>query len=513
MSEQQKKQEETEAQHTQDTTQNRAEVKKDFKGLIESTKIFLHELLDVRPNTDQEATKKAIIDDIPFKGHTSWILICSIFIASVGLNANSTAVVIGAMLISPLMGPILGIGMSLAINDIDTLRRSLKNFAVMVVLSVLTAYLFFLLFPLKVESSELLMRTAFDLRDVLIAFFGGLALVIARAKKGTMASVIYGVAIGTALMPPLCTVGFGIAWGNWDYALGALYLFTINSIFIGLATFLVIKYLRFPMVRYANSARRRAIARFASLLGVLVMIPAGFTFWDALQESFYRRQAQQFVNEEIATYQFAEGGRFVENLTDIEYQRTSIFKTISNTLFGKEESKKPEAPSIELVFMGNERIPESVIATWNAQKNENKDFDRLRETKLQIIQGAQNERLDQSKYIEELYESQKANLLGKDERIRLLQSEVARLKKSVARDIPFADISKEAKANYNDLISLEYDNAVRTDFSKIDTMAIFEIKWKKGVGKNQILRDNKKIHDWLKVRLKDESILLREMVQ
>ena len=152
-----------------------------------------------------------IIDDIPFKGHTAWILVCSILVASVGLNANSAPVIIGAMLISPLMGPILGIGLSIAINDIDTLRRALINFAVMVFLSVLTAYLFFEIFPLREESSELLARTSPDIRDVLIAFFGGLALIIARTKKGTIASVIFGVAIATALMPPLCTAGFGLA--------------------------------------------------------------------------------------------------------------------------------------------------------------------------------------------------------------------------------------------------------------------------------------------------------------
>ena len=489
------------------------EVKKDFQGFLGSAKKFLSELLDIRTNTDQAATKEAIIADIPFKGHTSWILICSIFIASIGLNANSTAVVIGAMLISPLMGPILGIGMSLAINDIDTLRRSLKNFAVMVVLSVLTAYLFFLIFPLKVESSELLSRTAFDIRDVLIAFFGGLALVIARAKKGTIASVIFGVAIATALMPPLCTVGFGLASGSWDYAGGAMYLFTINTIFIALATFLVIKILRFPMVRYANSARRRTIGRIASSLGVLVMIPAGFTFWDALQESFFEKQAQQFISEEVATYQFSEGGgRFLENLTDVDYNHVSTFRKTMNLVFRGSE-KKESQPSIELVFMGNERIPQNVISTWNAQKNENKNFDRLRNTELQIIQGSQNEELDQLKYVNELYESQKNDLLGKDERIKLLQSEVNRLKMLEARQIPFADISKEAKANYENLVSLEYDNAVRTDFTKIDTLDIFEAKWKEGISKNQLDQDHKRIHEWLKVRLKNDALQLRDVVQ
>ncbi|MDA9089959.1 DUF389 domain-containing protein, partial [Maribacter arcticus] len=281
------------------------EVKKDFQGLLGSVKKFLSELLDIRTNTDQQATKEAIIADIPFKGHTSWILICSIFIASIGLNANSTAVVIGAMLISPLMGPILGIGMSVAINDIDTLKRSLKNFTVMVILSVITAYLFFNFFPLRDESSELLARTEPDIRDVLIAFFGGLALVIARAKKGTIASVIFGVAIATALMPPLCTVGFGLAIGNWSYATGALYLFTINTIFIALATFLVIKLLRFPMVRYVNSQRRRLIGRLASLLAILVMIPAGFTFYNVFQKSLFTRDANNFIVENIAPYQFS----------------------------------------------------------------------------------------------------------------------------------------------------------------------------------------------------------------
>ena len=190
--------------------QNKEAVKKDAQGLFKSIHKFLSDLLDFREDTDREATIKAIESDIPFKGATAWILICSIFVASVGLNANSTAVVIGAMLISPLMGPILGVGMSIAINDIDTLRKSLINLATMIGLSLATAFLFFWLFPLREDTSELLGRVRPDIRDVLIAFFGGLALIIARTKKGTIASVIFGVAIATALMPPLCTAGYGL---------------------------------------------------------------------------------------------------------------------------------------------------------------------------------------------------------------------------------------------------------------------------------------------------------------
>ncbi|MGB5666601.1 MAG: DUF389 domain-containing protein [Maribacter sp.] len=467
------------------------EVKKDIQGLVGSTKKFLSELLDIRKNTDQEATKDAIIADIPFKGHTAWILVCSIFIASVGLNANSTAVVIGAMLISPLMGPILGIGLSLAINDIDSLRRSLKNFAVMVVLSVLTAFLFFYLFPLRNESSELLARTSPDIRDVLIAFFGGLALVIARAKKGTIASVIFGVAIATALMPPLCTVGFGIAIGNYEYATGAMYLFSINTIFIALATFLVLKLLRFPMVRYVNSKRRRLIGRVASLVAILVMIPAGITFWGALQESLFRKQAQNFIQEKVAPYQFEGAGRFMEDFTDIEYND------------GKN-------PVIELVFMGNETIPDNVIATWNKQKNDDASFSRLKETELHIIQGAKNEQLDQLKYVDQLYETQKSELIDKDEKIRFLEGELGKL---VRLSIPFADISAEAKTNYENLESLGFSPSIQTDFKKTDTIPIFEVKWKRDAKRFQTEVDTKKLHDWLKLRLKDSTIQIKEVIQ
>ncbi len=474
---------------TEEPSASKEEVKRDFRGLLESTKTFLKELLDIRPNTDQEATKEAIVADIPFRGHTSWILICSIFIASIGLNANSTAVVIGAMLISPLMGPILGLGMSLAINDVDTLRRSLKNFTIMVVLSVLTAYLFFAIFPIQDESSELLARTAPDIRDVLIAFFGGLALVIARAKKGTIASVIFGVAIATALMPPLCTVGFGIAIGNWDYALGALYLFTINTIFIALATFLVIKLLRFPMVRYANSQKRRMIARIASIIAVLVMIPAGITFVKAFKESNFRNQAQQFVNQKIAPYQFSEGGRFMDNFTDVRYNN------------GIDSY-------IELVFMGDEVIPDNIIATWENQKNN--EFPILKDTELHIVQGSKNEQVDQLKYVNELYESQKNQLMGKDDKIALLETELIRLKKYASKEIPFRDISAEAKANYENLVSLEYGNTLKTDFDKTDTLTVFQVQWAPGLGAQRISAENKKLHQWLKIRLKDTTVQLRE---
>ncbi|WP_088341500.1 DUF389 domain-containing protein [Robiginitalea sediminis] len=463
-------------------------VKKDFKGLLGSVRKFLSELLDIRGNTDQDAAKEAIIADITFKGHTAWILVCSIFIASVGLNANSTAVVIGAMLISPLMGPILGIGMSIAINDIDTLRRSLKNFTVMVVLSVLTAYLFFEFFPLRDESSELLARTAPDIRDVLIAFFGGLALVIARAKKGTIASVIFGVAIATALMPPLCTVGFGLAISNWDYAAGAMYLFIINTIFIALATFLVLKLLRFPMVRYANSKRRRFIARMASLVAVAVMVPAGLTFYQVFQESRYRIQANEFIAETIGVYEFPGNGRYMPNLSQILYE-------------------DDETSSIELVCMGDDPIPENVIESWRNRKNQ---YSKLQDTELKIVQGGQDDSEEKFRYVSELYEAKKVELLNKDERIRLLEEELSQMQSFSSALLPFADITAEARANYEDLAGLGFAYTLQTDFSKTDTIPVFEVRWKEDVPPARQQENLQKMANWLQVRLKNPKIQVRE---
>jgi uncharacterized hydrophobic protein (TIGR00271 family) len=463
------------------------QAKKDFQGFYGSARKFLFGLLNIRQNTDQEATKEAIIADIPFKGHTVWILICSIFIASIGLNANSTAVVIGAMLISPLMGPILGIGMSIAINDVDTLRRSLKNFAVMVIISILTAYLFFKFFPLSDESSELLARTEPDIRDVLIAFFGGFALVIARAKKGTIATVIFGVAIATALMPPLCTAGFGLAISNWEYASGAMYLFTINTIFIALATVIILKLLRFPMVKYINSRKRRLYARITSLIAFLVMIPAIVTFYNVWEKSRYMRQAQDLINNTIELYKFKDRGRYLDNLTEINYNRKG-------------------GSTIELVCMGDELIPDNVIASWIEQKN---SFSKLGDTELKIVQGGRDDSEIKFNYINELYENKKAEVLNKDERINLLESEIAKLSKLTTKQIPFEQISAEAKLNYENIESLGFAYTITTDFSKTDTIPIFEVSWKKGTNRRTITEDREKLSNWLKLRLNDKKIRLR----
>jgi len=469
-------------------------VVKDAKGLVNSTKHFLSGIFGFKQDTDRDATIDAIKADIPFKGATAWILICSIFVASAGLNYNSTAVVIGAMLISPLMGPILGIGMSIAINDIDTLKKSLINFAVMVVLSVLTAYLFFEFFPFKEDSSELLARTRPDIRDVLIAFFGGLALIIARTKKGTIASVIFGVAIATALMPPLCTVGYGLAKGTeagmtpgssgYTYALGAIYLFTINTIFIALATFIVLKLLRFPMQKYVNSKKRRNIARFATLVAIVVMIPATWTFIKVLRESGYQKDYKSFIEKNVTQ-------------NDELWLRTSSMdmknKTIKLSFFGELDEAVKTALQNEL--SDKNRYPNIYDFTPNFDGGTTK-------RSYDIVLGQ----------LDNAYQ----RLEEKDSLISSLNSQIDTLKVRLEKTTnsldanDFVTLAKDAKIQFSDLQYFGYAKMLESsDFRKADTIAIARVRWNTTLTDSIMTVREQELNEWLKKELNIEKLLIK----
>ena len=479
---------EEENSQDQNIEQTKEAIKEDAKGLFVSLKQFLFGLLDFRLDTDRDATIEAIKLDIPFKGATAWILICSIFVASVGLNANSTAVVIGAMLISPLMGPILGVGLSVAINDIDTLRKSLINFGVMIVLSIITAFLFFWTFPLSEETSELLGRTRPDIRDVLIAFFGGLALIIARTKKGTIATVIFGVAIATALMPPLCTAGYGLAIGNWKYFFGAMYLFTINSIFIALATFLVLKLLRFPMLKYVNSKKRSRIAKLATFLAILAMIPAGFTFVNVLKESNFKRDARNFINNELVA------------LPHHEYIKKNAFYEFS----------KDSISYIELNTFGLDEIPESTIAVLRNRMKSN-DYKALNESKLNFNQN-KSKNIDNLKYMEELRYRDSLDLLSQTQKIQFLEDKVTQLAKLERNYIAFEELTQEVKIIYENIEEFSYSNVITSNFAKIDTLSVFTVKWDKGTTTEEsIIKDKAKLERWLKVKLNLDTLVVKSV--
>ena len=440
---------------------SKSALKQDVKGLFSSLKLFLIELLDFRHDTDREATISAIKADISIKGATAWILICSIFVCSVGLNANSTAVVIGAMLISPLMGPILGVGLSIATNDIDTLKKSMINLGTMLLLSLFTATLCFLFLPLYEDNSELLGRVKPDIRDVLIAFFGGLALIIARTKKGTIATVIFGVAIATALMPPLCTAGYGLSQGNWEYFRGAMLLFIINTIFIALATFLLLKFLRFPMVTYANSKRRRNIARIAAAVAFTLMLYAGWTFYDVLKESQYDSDYEKFKKNEI------------QNNSSLWLQRDNI---------------DTDSKTITLTFNGD--ISD---ATKSDLINELNTYQYIKNFALSI-NGNSNRSTDK---ILELYDIALDKIEALTYTIDSLKL-VLEATQNSKFNTDFLNVARDAKIQFPELVSFGYSKFLQSsDFRSTDTIYVARLKWDSIILDSLRTQKTKALKAWL----------------
>lgn len=237
---------------------------------------------------------------VEMEGTNLWVLIFAIFIASIGLNVNSTAVIIGAMLISPLMGPIIGVGYGAGIYDFSLIRHALKNLAIAIFISLLTSTVYFLISPLTNAQSELLARTTPTLWDVLIALFGGLAGIIGVTRR-EKSNVIPGVAIATALMPPLCTAGYEIANGSWVYAAGALYLFTINSVFIALSSMFIIRYLHVQPKSFVDTKTTRRIKRYTFMIALLTTLPSFYLAYILVQDEVFKAKATQFVNDKISS--------------------------------------------------------------------------------------------------------------------------------------------------------------------------------------------------------------------
>ncbi|OXA76212.1 hypothetical protein B0A65_20245 [Flavobacterium frigidimaris] len=249
-----------------------------------------------------EENKKSVIENITnavsFRGSNIWILACAIIIASVGLNVNSTAVIIGAMLISPLMGPIVGAGFGLGMYDFELLKKSIKNLIIATLVSLVTSTLYFYASPFKEAQSELLARTSPNIYDILIAFFGGLVGVIAvtRLEKG---NPIPGVAIATALMPPLCTAGYGLALGNYIYFLGAMYLYTINCVFICIATFLIVKYLKYPITKQLDQKHQKRVKYGISILILFLITPSVYFAYQLYNQKSYNSRVEVFLQDEF----------------------------------------------------------------------------------------------------------------------------------------------------------------------------------------------------------------------
>lgn len=299
----------------------------DSKNLLKKLKHYFSWYFDMSDDLeDKQLIIENIKDGVSFRGTNVYILIAAIFVASLGLNVNSAAVIIGAMLISPLMGPIMGMGLGIGILDYSLIKRSFRNLAIAAAVSIATSAVYFLISPLSENRSELLARTSPTIYDVLIAFFGGCAGILAVSSK-QKGNVLPGVAIATALMPPLCTAGYGLATLQLNYFLGAFYLFLINSIFIGTATALGTKFFHFPLTQHADTRQTKRVSRIVYAIIILTLIPSIYLTVQMFRENYFRADANRFIEQE---FQFPN-----THILDKKVEMHKGKKTITVTLIGQ----------------------------------------------------------------------------------------------------------------------------------------------------------------------------------
>ena len=423
--------------------------------LISSIKFFFKETFNIIDDTDVNATIDDIKAGVPIKGQTAWVLIFSILIASAGLNTSSPAVVIGAMLISPLMGPIMGIGLSLGINDIFLLRKAVKNFGIMVGLSLMTSFLYFSIPVFQNETPELIARTGPDVRDVIIAFAGGLALIIAFSRRSKAITTISGVAIATALMPPLCTAGFGLATGKWHFFGGAMFLFSINTIFIATATFIIVRFLKFPFEHYLDSKRKKIISNVIYVSAFVILIPSVFFFYKLYKQSDFNQTISHFIQDQK------------------EKNGVLIFD------IDKDYSKK----EVSFAIIGN-KINQNDLNLLRTNLS-NKGYNNV---KINVIKNYQ--------------ESEGNKNLNVDEKILLTYQKIANNQYPIASI--FESISKEIHAIDSDIVEVSYGRILKSNFNSIDTIPTFYVQWKEDAQDVELKND--KIQNWLRVKTENQKL-------
>jgi hypothetical protein len=365
----------------------------------------------------------------------------------------------------------------------------------MVFLSVFTAYLFFSFFPLREESSELLSRTKPDIRDVLIAFFGGLSLIIAKTKKGTISPVIFGVAIATALMPPLCTVGYGLAVGKIQFAVGAMYLFIINSLYIVLSTFLIVKLLRFPLINYVNSSKRRLISRIVTIFSILMLIPAIYTFLGVLYESKFNNSLKEF-------YEFELDG--IKN-KDYLIMNSKVEYDIGENNYIPWQDK---LSVITFNSYGLEPVSKDIIAFL---KTRVKKYPQLSLTSIVFNQQEiENDFKEQKRFLVELRKIDSLEISSKTKQIEQLENKLKEFEKVESLNVLYKTIIQDIKFNYEDIEEINLQNVISLVNSN-DFEPIFLIKWKDSMLSQEILVQENKIREWLSFKLESESFQLKRL--
>ena len=431
---------------------------------------FLKTTLNLTNDVDIQAAIEDIRSNIPFRGPNVYILFVAIIIASVGLNVNSIPVIIGAMLISPLMGPITGLGLGLGTNDRELVLFSIKNLLVMVGISLLAATLYFIVTPLEIDNpTELLARTRPTIYDVFIALFGGLAGVLetARKEKGT---VLSGVAIATALMPPLCTVGYGIANLSWQYTIGALFLFSINCIFIAMAAYLMAKFLKFPVKTVEQHRTRYFILSYA--LVILLAATSIFTGYHVIRENDFTKMANRFVKKN-------------QNIG-----KTYIYDSQVNI------DNKPYM--LELRLAGetlNEDTKEMLL----------RDAENYGIMRSQIVihedATVQVDRFNETEIVKNLMATNASNVQVRDDSIKVLNAQIAHYKQ---QELPAKQLAEELQVQLPSItrLTLARGTALEQNVVMSEEQVIVVAHCSEMPSEEEKVR----VYEWLKIRLQVEDL-------
>ena len=439
-------------------------------------KHYIKELIDLEADADPHTTIDNISNSVEFRGVNVWILVFAIVVASIGLNMNSTAVIIGAMLISPLMNPIMGLGLGVGISDNDLIRKSLKNLLIMVVVSLIASTTYFLLTPLSDAQSELLARTKPTIFDVLIALFGGLAGIVASSRKQEKVTVVSGVAIATALMPPLCTAGYGLGTGQFVYFFGAFYLFFINSFFIALATFIMTRYLKFPQKVYLDRAKEKRVRQAILFFSILVIIPSFFIGLSVIRETSFNNQAIKYVSAIEHSAMFDD-----VQILNVKRSFTSKEQTITLSLIGTPLTED----QIELL---QKRLPEF----------------GLEQAKL-IIRHAGGGSLDidtQATMLQHFLERKEEQLANRDSTISQLREQLASFE-TKAKITP-EQLAREVQVLYPHVLSFSVAESeeINLKTQQKQTIPVVNIAW----SVTPTALEQQQFSDWMKARLNTNTI-------
>lgn len=426
----------------------------------------IKEVTNLSDHVDINSAQNQIKSNIEFKGANVWILIFAIIMASVGLNVNSIPVVIGAMLISPIMGPIMGIGMALGINDTALLRRSFKNLLIMTIISVVASTAFFLLSPLNMEQpTELLARTNPTIYDVFIALFGGLAVIVEVCKK-EKGTVIAGAAIATALMPPLCTAGYGIANGKFFYFIGAAYLYFINSAFIALATFLMVRYLNFPLVQFTDHSKQVKVNRIITIFTIILIIPSIYSAITVIKQNKFNQNAKEFIKHNKT---FRNGYIYSYDINHSATRQSLLTIDVAGEKLSEQEVNLLKR-SIAKYGIKAEQLLIHQTSTYVPDENANSEF------------------------MKNIFERNSMEIKKREDYIKRLETQ---LKEYKAMTIPSKQIEQEIRAQYPDIktLTLALGDHLKGEENIRTVVAIVEFK-------NKIpAKEELRLQRWLAARL------------